>query len=388
MKIANIIEEGRFGGPHERIIQISMSLSESEIYTTVIYPIKNAEGFFSKLNHNSILNQQLPISYLTKNIDDLLKFIIRFIYETIIMYKYLKNNRFDIIHCSGGSWQYKGILASKLAGTKNIWELNDTHQPKLIRFLFQVISRLFADGFIVVGDRVRKYYIKKKINKPVYTIPSPVDTHYYNPDIVANDQSVKQLKGVKIISIGNISPVKGFEFLIYAFKRLVHKYHHQDIHLIIVGDCFDTQQPYMLKLNSIINDLNLKNIHFYGYTKDVRPLLKASDIYVCSSISEASSISIREAMSMKKPVVSTDVGDNNQFVIENQTGYLVDVYDYKRIAEKLNILIINREVRHQLGNNARRIIVDNYHITKIAQLHINAYLDILGKDSKKNYHLI
>jgi len=379
MKIANIIEEGRFGGPHERIIQISLPLSRYGIHTTVIYPILDSSFFSSKLRMNNIFSKQLPLSHLSKDVYNLLRFILSFAYETIILYKFIKTHKFDIIHCSGGSWQYKGILASRLAGIKNIWELNDTKQPVFIKILFRVISSLFANGYIVVGDRVHKYYFKKKIHKPVYNIPSPVDAHFFSPDIVTSDKYIDTLHGIKIISIGNISPVKGFEYLIFAFQILAQKFQHQDIHLIIVGNCFDSQKKYMLKLKNFKDNFKLANIHFYGYSKDVRPLLKASDIYVCSSIAEASSISIREAMSMKKPVIATDVGDNNQFVIENQTGYIVNAYNYELMAAKLDILIHNSELRCQLGKNARQIIVDNYHITKILQLQIEAYQNILSK---------
>ena len=50
----------------------------------------------------------------------------------------------------------------------------------------------------------------------------------------------------------------------------------------------------------------LINIYFINSRRDVRPLLKRFDIYVCSSDNEASPLSVWEAMSMKKPIVSTD----------------------------------------------------------------------------------
>ena len=70
-----------------------------------------------------------------------------FPFEVLMLSRLLKKNGFDIVHVSGGSWQFKGILAAKLADIKIIWELNDTYVPFIIRVIFFFLSKL-ANSFI------------------------------------------------------------------------------------------------------------------------------------------------------------------------------------------------------------------------------------------------
>ena len=61
----------------------------------------------------------------------------------------IKKENPDIVHCNS-SWQWKGIIAAKLAGTKIVWHLNDTKIYWFIRVVFKFLSKK-VDGFIVEG---------------------------------------------------------------------------------------------------------------------------------------------------------------------------------------------------------------------------------------------
>jgi glycosyltransferase involved in cell wall biosynthesis len=373
MKICNIIEEGRLGGPQIRIAEVAKDLKKHNVDTTVVYPKYQSDAFKRKLYEYNVKAVCLPLHKITKEIKHLIKYIIYFFFELILLYRFFKKENFDIIHCSGGSWQYKGIIAGKLAGSKTLWHLNDTEMPLFIRFIFKFIALYFADSIIVAGKRVKTFYVDELglRKKSVFEIQAPVDTMHFNPKLAEPDEKLSRYDGIKIIMVGNLNPKKGAEYFIQMAYNLNKLY--DNLHFFIVGLHLKSQKAYLEKLNNLKNDLCLQNVIFYGASHDVRSVLKASDIYVCSSIAEASPMSVWEAMSMGKAVVSTDVGDVSCFIKNNVNGFIVPIKDADSLADKVNILIIRRELRKNFGKKARESVRKYLDIKIAVKKHVDAY---------------
>ena len=95
--------------------------------------------------------------------------------------RYLIAEKFDLVHVSGGSWQYKGYIAGKIAGIKIVWELNDSKTPIIFWLLYTLLSSL-CDGFIYASNRTCEYYDRYTLNKiKKFIIQSPVDTMQFDP---------------------------------------------------------------------------------------------------------------------------------------------------------------------------------------------------------------
>ena len=90
MKIANIIEEGRFGGPQIRIAEVARCLQIKGIETTVIYPKCQSCLFKQRLDTYGIRNVRLPLHRLTKGKKHLLAYFLFFFYEIIYLYLFFK----------------------------------------------------------------------------------------------------------------------------------------------------------------------------------------------------------------------------------------------------------------------------------------------------------
>ena len=82
----------------------------------------------------------------------------------------------------------------------------------------------------------------------------------------------------------------------------------------------------------------------------MRPILKRFDFYVCSSNAESSPISVWEAMSMQKAIISTDVGDVPLYIKDGHNGFVVGVGESEKLCCKLEELIQNDSKKEQ--NNA------------------------------------
>jgi glycosyltransferase involved in cell wall biosynthesis len=378
LKIANIIEEGRLAGPQIRIAEVARLLSKKNCETTVIFPEEDSFAFHDRLHRYEIPHFRLPLQRLSRNPRRLAKYLLSFISEIYILKRFFRENNFDIIHASGGAWQYKGAIAGKLSGCKVIWHLNDTQMPWLIRNFFRLIAKLCADAFIVAGQRVRKYYLTSFNafrNKLAFEIQAPVNFAYFDPSKVKPDFRIAKYETSKIVSVGNINPLKGFEYLLKAAYLLNGSSHQLDF--FIIGPHLISQKQYSKKLDIIKKKLDLHNVHFLGAISDIRGFLKAADLYVCSSISEASPISIWEAMSMEKAIVSTDVGDVTRHIQDSKNGFIVPIKDPQALAEKIDFLIGNYELRKTFGEKARQTAKQHLDVEIIAEQHILAYNALL-----------
>jgi glycosyltransferase involved in cell wall biosynthesis len=375
IKVANIIEEGKVGGPQVRMINVAKGI-EREINTIIIMPTENSENFRERCRGAGVAYIALAISRITKEPLAAFKYLLFSISEVFKITHLLKHGNFDLIHVSGGSWQYKGLIAGRLAGIKVIWHLNDTSMPWFFRKIFYLLNPL-ADGFIFASHRSLKYYdsiISDKKNSAI--IPAPVDTNKFNPNKICLSNDTLSGKFV-IGTVANVNPVKGLEIFIQAAAYL--NIDIKNAYFVVIGEVFNRQKKYYKSLLNLCNELSVDNIKFISGVSDVRPLLSRFDVYVCSSNFESSPISVWEAMSMGKPIISTDVGDVPLYVENNKNGFIVDVGDAFSLAEKLKLLSKNRKLCQKFGCLSRDISIKKLDISYCLMRHISIYNNIVKK---------
>jgi len=129
-------------------------------------------------------------------------------------------------------------------------------------------------------------------------------------------------------------------------------------------------------LVSLKKKYGLDNLIFYGKSKETREILKASDIYVCTSQAEASPSSVWEAMAMEKGVVSTNVGDVSRFVENNENGLIVPVGDIKKISDSIIKFVNNYMLREKFGKKCRAVAKKNLDLSICVEKHAKIYKEL------------
>jgi len=384
IRVANIVEEGRLGGPQMRMALVASELNKSKfkkkIDTTFIFPKKDSKEFRIRCEKNGIKYFLFSLSSISRNWINIIKYLILFPFEVLMLSKLFKENSFDIVHVSGGSRSFKSIIAARISKIKVVWELNDTYAPIIIRCIFFCLSPL-ANNFIFASDRTEKYYKRlNPKNRRNFLIQSPVDVDFFNPIFkYQNEEFIKKLVKEKKIIIGtvtNVSPVKGLLSFLRIAKSLSS--YSNKIVFIIVGSVHNSQKSYYERLLSTINREELNNIFFLGSRIDVRPLLKVMNIYVCSSKNESSPLSVWEAMSMKKAIISNDVGDVSKFITNNVSGFVVKKDDDATLIKHLKKLIHNSKLRNTLGKSARKQAKNKLDLKICATHHLKMYQEIFN----------
>jgi len=144
-------------------------------------------------------------------------------------------------------------------------------------------------------------------------------------------------------SIGNLYATKGYEYFIEALKLL-----KIPCKAIIIGEGTEHSK---LKVQSEKLKVNDK-LCFVGRIDRAANLLKAFDIYVCSSVKEGFPYSILEAMSAGLPIVATNVGGIPDMIINGEDGFLVEPKNAQVLAEKISLLINNPELKQKIAERA------------------------------------
>jgi len=122
------------------------------------------------------------------------------------------------------------------------------------------------------------------------------------------------------------------------------------------------------------------NFHWLGnlqYPDKVREYLSEIDVYALITGMDLASLTLKEAQLMKKPVVATNVGGNQEMMIDGKTGFLVQQGNHEQLIDKLSLLLDDKELAKKMGNEGRKFIEDTFNwelVTKNFIRNIESYL--------------
>jgi len=94
---------------------------------------------------------------------------------------------------------------------------------------------------------------------------------------------------------------------------------------------------------------------------------------------DLSSLSLKEAQLMKRPVIATDVGGNPEMMKDGVTGFLVEKGNHKQLIEKIKLLLADKKLSEQMGNEGRRFIEEAFNWEVAAK----KFIQILNSHVKK-----
>lgn len=196
---------------------------------------------------------------------------------------------------------------------------------------------------VAICDKVKQSLIQEYRLKPneVELVYNGVDTKIFTPEH-------KENKEITFISVGTLYKIKNHALLIDAFK-ILHK-NNPESKLIIVGDgelreeLINRTKEYGLE----------KSVLFEGNQSNVAKYLHLSDIYCCTSEVEGLPISVLEAMACGLPVITTPAGGVVDIIKDGENGYIINNHP-NDIAEKMETLLLNSEIRMRMGEKSRRM---------------------------------
>ena len=170
--------------------------------------------------------------------------------------------------------------------------------------------------------------------------------YIYNPSPYQIVDST-DLSNKRVISVGRLTHQKGYDMLLKAWQKVEEK---SDWELILLGDGDEKES-----LINLANKLKLKNVKFLGVKKDVPEYYKKSSIYVSSSRFEGLPMCMIEAQSFGLPIVAFDCKTGpSEIINNNKDGFLIKNENIEELAEKLLLLINDRDKLEKFSLEARK----------------------------------
>jgi len=169
-----------------------------------------------------------------------------------------------------------------------------------------------------------------------------------------------------------LRPEKGLDTLLKAFAQV--KNLNPALELLLVGS-----GAMLPSLQSLARSLGIaERCRFEPATGDVTPWLRAIDIFVLPSLSEALSNALMEAMACGCAVVASRVGGNPELALDGQTGLLFEKADAAGLAARLQLLIEDEALRRQLASAGARMIREEFSLDSAARRMEQIYESFLN----------
>jgi hypothetical protein len=290
-----------------------------------------------------------------------------------------KDYKFDLIHAHVALPD--GYAAMKL--------LKDYHIPYVVTihgqdfyltinknnkckvFVKEVLEN--AEKIIVVSNELKKIAVKNfGDNKKIRVIGNGIPIN--NIINMKNSDYKSKMKKKILLSVSYLIKRKGIEYNLKAFRRLTDKY--PNLIYQIIGEGIERKNLEILSKELGISD----KVEFLGILshEDVMKKMSEADIFSLPSWNEAFGVVYIEAMANGKPVIGCKGEGIEDFVEDKKTGLLVQPKNVDSLVEAIDYLLSNPDKAKEIGERARKLVLDNYTWEKNAEKTIKVYQEVLN----------
>lgn len=320
----------------KRLIENQVEEDGNEYY---LFTVKN-----DKLVNG--LNPKIKIITLEKNGTSYWDF---FIFSYFLIKK-IKELSMSIIILNGDRALYLSNFINKKAKIIGIKHM--LLEGKLI-FLKKIILNMSLrkiDKLITISEFHFKNYKKNNIDlKKVQVIYNSVDQNYFN--LKKSDFNKKELI---FLETASLIERKGQVDILEACKIL--KKNGYKFKVLLIGEGEDEK-----KIKNLIIKYKLETtVSLLGFKENVKEYLEKCNVFLLPSYSEGLPLSILEAMSIGRPIISTNIAGIPEIVLNKVNGFLIEPGDYQELANKMKYFIENVDEIKKMGIKSRELILEKF----------------------------
>lgn len=231
------------------------------------------------------------------------------------------------------------------------------------------IYKMYPATFFAVSDFTKKMLMDAGVKEEHIVVTyNGVDIDRFNPISVSGEKIRKELNiSPNTILIGQIGAFgqigrygKGQNRLIEAISYLKQQY--TNFQVVLVGDGETRSVCEELARNLKVDDI----VHFMGYRRDIPQIQAALDIVVLASENgEMFPNALLEAMAMGNPWIASRLSGIPEMSEDGKNGLLAIPKDSRDLADKIELLISNKEKRERMGRHGYMTVREKYTIGAI-----------------------
>ncbi len=268
------------------------------------------------------------------------------------------------------------ILISRIYRKKVLLHLRGSNIQNWLKKSF-VLFRIYAEwiirrcqGAIVLGNNLKYLFERYFRDGKIFVVPNGTD---YNMP-----KSLKNLsKKTKILYLSNLQASKGIIDIIGAVKILKER-EGESFTLDVIGAWRD--EKVKNKCLSDVSNFGLPVTFHQVKTSDEKfRFLVNSDIFIFPPREpEGHPWVIVEAMAAGLPIISTDQGAITESVINGENGFIVEKKNPEQIAEKIEFLIKNPDIRKKMGKKSRELYRKKFTEEKMVERLTQAFNSVIN----------
>ncbi len=290
----------------------------------------------------------------------------------------IRARNLDIVHAHQYSPFFYAALAMLLVPRrpKLILTEHGRHFPDTVSPLRRAVNRLVLDRF---ADAVTAccHFSATGLCKTdgfaggrIEIIENGIEVDRYGPP--QEQVQLKRSLGLDehrkyLIHVARHHPVKDQATLLRGFAQAAPEMPGVD--LMMVGD-----GPLRADLEQLAIELRVPNrVKFLGIRSDIPDLMRVADAFALTSLSEAASLTLLEAMASGLPAIVTDVGGNPEIVRHEREGLLFPRRDARACAAALRRLYGAPEFARKLGEAGRTRVLTHYRLDQTVTAYEHLY---------------
>ena len=244
---------------------------------------------------------------------------------------------------------------------------------RLVIIAEQLMS-LFTHQLLAVGEKVRQDLLAEHIGnlEKFGLMPPGLELGDLSEKQVAKAQYGLSRDTLHCAFIGRITRIKRPDRFLDVVAEI--KKRQLNIEFFIAGDgeLLDSCRERIAK--------EVLPVKILGWQSNIEQVLSAADIVILTSDNEGTPISLIQAGMASLPVVTTNVGSIPEVVLNNKTGFVVDI-DIQEIADALQRLVEDSSLRFDMGIAAKEFTLANFGVNRLVRDHEELYKKLLANQA-------
>lgn len=330
--------------------------------------------YFEQFKFVATYRQGSSLNKFIFYIESIFKILIRLIFD----------RKIKIIHIHGasnGSFYRKFIiflLAKYLFKKKIIYHIHGGGFAEFYKnsnMINKCMIKLFiehTDLLICLSESWKKYYNNNFETKKIFIVPNIID--YPSISTIEKEENI-----LTFLFLGLVCDAKGIFDLVQVISTNKEIYDGK-IKLVIGGN------GEVERLNKIIKDQQLEDlVEFVGWIthEEKATWFQKSDVYILPSYYEGLPISILEAMSYGKPIISTNVGGIPEIVIPEMNGILIKPGNLSNIEVAIDFFMKHPKIIMKYGCKSKEIVINHLPENVLNSL-TSIYISLLSESIVEN----
>jgi len=345
MKVMQVVPRMDVGGVERGVVDLARYFNSKEVEIVVV---SSGGRLIRELQARGIKHYRLRVDR---------KSILSF-FEIRKLRKIIEKESIDIVHARSRVPAWISFFATRATSAQFITTAHGLYSPHFF-------SRVMGWGkFVICPSQTVAKYMVEQFKVPVEKIV--IINRWVNLEKFSFSDYKEKPRTHVVVAIGRLSPSKGYEYLIEAFRKLTRL--NPYIHLHIIGEAKGKKSKYLTYLKSLISRYALNyNVKFLGYKSEIGTVLRGADLLVVPSVIEESfGRVVVEAFASGVPVVATKSGALTEIIDDGIDGLLVPPRDSRTLQEAMSRVINNPDLAYQFTLRAKEKVDQHYTLSYCA----------------------